>query len=41
MYEFIERFAPHLTKEVVERALMQKNSQEVETMFNNLTLPVK
>ena len=41
MYEFIERFAPHLTKEVVERAMMQKNNDDVETMFKDLTLPVK
>ncbi len=41
MYEFIERFAPHLTKEVVERAMMQKNNADVETMFKDLTLPVK
>jgi len=41
MYEFLERFAPHLTKEVVERAMMQKNSNEVELMFKDLTLPVR
>jgi LysR family cys regulon transcriptional activator len=41
MYEFIERFAPHLTKDVVERAMMQKNNEEVEKMFKGLTLPVK
>ncbi len=41
MYEFIERFAPHLTKEIVERAMMQKNNEDVESMFRGLTLPVK
>jgi LysR family cys regulon transcriptional activator len=41
MYDFIERFAPHLTKDVVERAMMQKNNEEVEKMFKGLTLPVK
>ena len=41
MYDFIERFAPHLTKSVVEKAMMQKNNDEVERMFKGLTLPVK
>ncbi|MFC6439969.1 HTH-type transcriptional regulator CysB [Bowmanella sp. JS7-9] len=41
MYDFIERFAPHLTKEVVERACMLKNNDDVEAMFKKLTLPVR
>jgi LysR family cys regulon transcriptional activator len=41
MYEFIERFAPHLTKTVVEKAMMLKNNDEVEKMFKGLTLPVR
>jgi LysR family cys regulon transcriptional activator len=41
MYEFIERFAPHLTKSVVEKAMMLKNNDEVEKMFKGLTLPVR
>ncbi|MEM0910731.1 MAG: HTH-type transcriptional regulator CysB [Pseudomonadota bacterium] len=41
MYEFIERFAPHLTKEIVEKAMMQKNNDDVEKMFKGLTLPVR
>ena len=41
MYDFIERFAPHLTKSVVEKAMMLKNNDEVEKMFKGLTLPVK
>ena len=41
MYEFIERFAPHLTKAVVEQAMMQKSNEDVEKMFRDLTLPVK
>ena len=41
MYEFIERFAPNLTKSVVEKAMMQKSNEDVETMFKDLTLPVK
>ena len=41
MYDFIERFAPHLTKTMVERAMMQKNNDEVEKLFKDITLPVK
>lgn len=41
MYDFIERFAPHLTKDRVEKAMMLKNNDEVERMFKNNTLPVK
>jgi LysR family transcriptional regulator, cys regulon transcriptional activator len=41
MYDFIERFAPHLTKSVVEQAMMQKNAEEVEKLFKGLTLPVR
>jgi LysR family transcriptional regulator, cys regulon transcriptional activator len=41
MYDFIERFAPHLTKDVVERAMMQKSNDDIERMFKDLTLPVR
>lgn len=41
MYDFIERFAPHLTKPMVEQAMMQKNNDEVEKLFKDITLPVK
>ena len=41
MYDFIERFAPHLTKDKVEKAMMLKNNEEVEKMFKGVTLPVK
>ena len=40
MYDFIERFAPHLTKDKVENAMMLKNNEEVK-MFKGVTLPVK
>lgn len=41
MYDFIERFAPHLTKDIVERAMMQKSNDDIERMFKDLTLPVR
>lgn len=41
MFDFIERFAPHLTKDVIERAMAQKNNDGIETMFKGLTLPLQ
>ncbi|MCY7296965.1 HTH-type transcriptional regulator CysB [Alteromonas sp. a30] len=41
MYDFIERFAPHLTKDVIEKAMTQKNNDDIEKMFRGLTLPVQ
>ena len=41
MYDFIERFAPHLTRDVVERACLLRNQEEVDKMFEDVELPVK
>lgn len=41
MYDFIERFAPHLTRDVVERACLLKNQDEVDKMFSEVLLPYK
>ncbi len=41
MYDFIERFAPHLTRDVVEKACLLRNQEEVDKMFEDVTLPVK
>ncbi|MFC4656713.1 MULTISPECIES: HTH-type transcriptional regulator CysB [Rheinheimera] len=41
MYDFIERFAPHLTREVVERANMMRSQEEIDRMFSRFELPVK
>jgi len=41
MYEFIERFAPHLTRDVVERACLLRNQEEVDKMFADMALPVR
>jgi LysR family cys regulon transcriptional activator len=40
MYDFIERFAPHLTRDVVEHAMMMRSAEEVERLFANTELPV-
>ena len=41
MYDFIERFAPHLTRDVVEKACLLKNQEEIDKMFSTVTLPVR
>ncbi|MBL4942048.1 MAG: HTH-type transcriptional regulator CysB [Colwellia sp.] len=41
MFDFIERFAPHLTKHVVTQAMLLKNNAEVDEMFENIHLPTK
>ena len=39
MYDFMERFAPHLTREVVDKALAMKTPFEVEQLFVGIELP--
>ena len=39
MYDFIERFAPHLTRDLVDKALAMKTPYEVEALFANIELP--
>lgn len=41
MYDFIERFSPHLTRERVEQALIIKDNEKIAAMFKDLTLPEK
>lgn len=40
MYDFIKMFAPHLTKELVEKAYLCTNKIELEALFENIELPV-
>ncbi|MCB1675777.1 MAG: HTH-type transcriptional regulator CysB [Halioglobus sp.] len=40
MYEFIEDFAPHLTREVVSQAFACHNKAELEELFCDVQLPV-
>ena len=39
MYEFIELFAPHLNKELVDAALNAKTNEEIEQLFAGVELP--
>jgi LysR family cys regulon transcriptional activator len=41
MFEFIELFAPHLTREVVERALACTNRVQREAMFEGIQIPAR
>ncbi len=41
MFDFIERFAPHLTRPVVEQAISLKSNAEIEEMFKDIELPVR
>ncbi len=41
MYDFIERFAPHLTKDVVTRAMLLKNNTEVDELLADIELPTR
>ncbi|MGX8942619.1 HTH-type transcriptional regulator CysB [Symbiopectobacterium sp. Eva_TO] len=41
MYDFIQRFAPHLTRDVVDSAIALRSNEEIEAMFKDITLPVK
>ncbi|MFI3246596.1 MAG: HTH-type transcriptional regulator CysB [Ferrimonas sp.] len=41
MYDFIEKFAPHLTKPVVEEALAQRDQASIDAMFAEMDLPLR
>ncbi|WP_163833728.1 HTH-type transcriptional regulator CysB [Spartinivicinus ruber] len=40
MYEFIEQFAPHLNKDIVNEASQRHNRAELEELFESVQLPV-
>lgn len=40
MYDFIQRFAPHLTRELVEAASHRTNRAELDELFKDIELPV-
>ncbi len=39
MYDFIQMFAPHLTKELVEEAYLRHTRAEMEELFEHIELP--
>lgn len=40
MYDFIEQFAPHLTKDVVEEAYSRHTRAELDELFQHIELPI-
>lgn len=40
MYDFIQMFAPHLTKELVEEAYARHTKAELDELFDHIELPV-
>ncbi len=40
MFDFIERFAPHLTRDRVERAMMTRSADDVAALFADIKLPL-
>ncbi|HHU9648903.1 TPA: hypothetical protein ACUKGM_004088, partial [Escherichia coli] len=38
---FIQRFAPHLTRDVVDAAVALRSNEEIEVMFKDIKLPEK
>ena len=40
-YDFMERFAPHLTRDLVDKALAMKSNYEVDQLFENIQLPIR
>ena len=39
MYDFIEQFAPHLTTDLVNRAISTRSKEELDELFSGLELP--
>lgn len=40
MYDFIEQFAPHLKKELIDEALSRHTKAEIDELFGHMELPV-
>lgn len=41
MFDFIERFAPHLNRDLVTRAVLLKNNNEIDELFSGIELPTR
>ena len=41
MFDFVELFAPHLSKRIVEEAFERHNRAELEQLFRDIELPVR
>ncbi|PPI88826.1 HTH-type transcriptional regulator CysB [Candidatus Pantoea edessiphila] len=41
MYDFIHRFAPHLTRDIVDASVSLRSNDDIETMLKDIILPFK
>ncbi len=41
MFDFIERFAPHLNRDLVTKAMLLKNNTEIDAFFADIKLPTR
>ena len=41
MYDFIELFAPHLSRELVDGVFAARDKSEIESLFENVVLPLR
>lgn len=41
MYDFIQRFMPHLTRDVVDNAVALRSNEDIESMFKGIKIPDK
>ena len=41
IYDFIHRFASHLTRDVVDMAVALRSNEDIEAMFKDIKLPLK
>ena len=41
MFDFIERFAPHLNRDLVTRAVLLKNNNDIDELFSDIELPTR
>ncbi|MCW7762615.1 transcriptional regulator CysB [Photorhabdus luminescens] len=40
MYDFMWRFAPHLTRDVIDQAVALRSNEDIEAMFKDIKLPI-
>ncbi|MCT8341644.1 MULTISPECIES: HTH-type transcriptional regulator CysB [Photorhabdus] len=40
MYDFMWRFAPHLTRDVIDQAVALRSNEDIEVMFKDIKLPI-
>ena len=41
MFDFIVRFAPHLNRDLVTKAMLLKNNNDIDQLFSDIELPTK